>query len=370
MNSKTCFWIHIVILSWTICLVSFKGAAQTTKHIVDSIATDFLARNHSSCIVIGIIDHGEQKIYCYGNINKNGGPSADSNTLFEIGSLTKLFTATATAIEVHSGKLKYSDSLSSLLPGIHMPEYAGHEIKVIDLLHHTSGLPRIPTDLFIPRKNFDTLNPYAIYSRTNLDSFIDKYRLRWMPGTSYSYSNLGYGLMGDILSRIEGKSYESIIGEMIWKPLNMNHSTITLSEEQKKVIASPYNQKGEPDHLWDFDALAGAGAIRSDITDMMKFLSVSMNPGGVKDIKLKNALIDCQTMLFNADNGVKVGLGWHSQPFNYDRLIFHAGGTGGYHSFIGFTKNSQKGIIMLTNSQMENDEIALNILARLSSSKN
>ena len=344
---------------------TFTLKAQSSKHFVDSIANDFLAHKHSSCIVIGIIDHGKQKIYSYGNLNKNGGLPADSNTLFEIGSLTKLFTATATAIEVHDGTLKYSDCLSTLLRGIHVPEYAGHEIKVIDLLHHTSGLPRIPTDLFATGKNFDSLNPYANYSRANLDSFIDKCRIRWMPGTSYSYSNLGYGLMGDILSRIEGKSYETVIREQIWEPLSMNRSKVVLSEDQKRNMASPYNQKGEPDHVWDFDALAGAGAIRSDITDMMKFLNASMNPWNIKDNKLRNALIDCQTNLFSADNGIKVGLGWHSEPYNFDRFYVHRGETGGYYSFIGFTKEGQKGLVILTNSQTETDEIAFKILGSM-----
>lgn len=128
--------------------------------------------------------------------------------------------------------------------------------------------------------------------------------------------------------------------------------------------------KGEPGHVWYYDALAGGGAIRSNVTDMIKFLQAFMSRENIKDVALKYAMIDCQTVNFNADEEVRIGLGWHSEPFHFDRLFHHGGGTGGYNSFIGFTKEGQKGIVVLTNSETNTEGIALKILEALSSTGN
>ncbi len=365
LYKSSCFLFFLILFS----IINPFNVKAFPKEKVDSIARKFLENSGSSCIVIGIADHGKTTIFCYGKISKSGGSPADSNTLFEIGSLTKLFTATAAAIEVNEGKLKYSDSLSYLLHGIRAPEYEGHEIKVIDLLHHTSALPPIPDDLPERGGNFSWLNPYTSYTRQFLDSFLSGYKLKWMPGTSYAYSNLGFGLMGDILSRIEAKPYEIVIREKIWKPLNMMNSTITLNPSQQKKMASPYKQNGEQDHLWDFDALAGCGAIRSDLADMIKFLQTSMNPAEIKNTELRAAMIDCEGMTINADNGRKIGLGWHNDLLNYNRIIWHNGGTGGFRSYLGFINGKSKGVVILTNSATSVDEIAIKILKEMTVGK-
>ncbi len=361
--------IPVLVIILTLFFNSFSHA-QSTRAYIDSMAKVFLDHSTSSCVVIGIIDHGKQTIYCYGNISKTDETPASDNTIFEIGSITKLFTATAAAEEKRKSKLKYDDNLSTYLTGVWAPNYHGKEIKIIDLLHHTSGLPAIPDDLFTAGKHPDSLNPYAIYNRQMLDSFISGHKIDVEPGTKYAYSNLGFGLMGDILSRLEGKSYEDIIRAEIWNPLEMSHTTITLSTEQKKIMAAPYSAKGVPDHIWDFKAMAGAGAIRSDIADMLKFLKASMDPDDLKDTLLRSSIKECETMTFDANKNLKVGLAWNISNVNGMPIKWHNGGTGGYRSFLGFSKENETGVVVLTNSATSVDRPAVKILYDLCQKKN
>lgn len=350
--------------------LNLSSYGQSNKAYIDSMAKVFLDHSASSCIVIGVIDHGKENIYCYGNISKADNIPSNDKTLFEIGSITKLFTATATAEAMHLGKLKYNDYISTYMPGVWAPNYHGKEIRIIDLLHHTSGLPAIPDDLFTAGKNRDSMNPYALYNRSMLDSFISGHRLDVEPGTKYSYSNLGFGLMGDILSRIETKPFEDILRAEIWAALAMDQTTITLSTEQKKIMAAPYSAKGNPDHIWDFKALAGCGAIRSDVTDMLKFLKASMDPEELKDTLLEASIKDAETMTFNANKNLKVGLAWNISNVNGMPIEWHNGGTGGYRSFLGFNKENETGVVVLTNSATSVDRPAVKILYDLCQKKN
>ena len=360
------FQLIIILL----CFNSLCSAQSSSKAYIDSMAQVFLDHSSSSCIVIGIIDHGKEHIYSYGNISKADNTPANDNTIFEIGSITQLFTAAATAEEKHLGKLKYDDYLSTYLSGVWAPNYHGKEIRIIDLLHHTSGLPVIPDDLFSSGKNRDSLNPYAVYNRNMLDSFISGHRLDMEPGTKYVYSNLGFGLMGDILSRIEAKPYENIIKDDICTKLGMQHTCIKLTNSQMKAMAAPYTAKGQPGHFWDYDALAGAGAIRSDMTDMLKFLNAAINPEELKDTLLKVSIKDCETMTFDANKNLKVGLAWNISNVNGMPVEWHNGGTGGYRSFIGFNKENETGVVVLTNSGTSVDRPAVKILYDLCQRKN
>jgi serine-type D-Ala-D-Ala carboxypeptidase/endopeptidase len=346
-----------------LCFPVIAFGSSFPSHKLDSIAGAFLSKSGSSCIVICIINHGKREIFTYGTLEKNGRIAADSNTIFEIGSITKLFTSLEVARLVATGKMHYSDSISMYLPrGTRAPGFQGHPITMQKLLNHTSGLPRIPDNLMSPEKSgFDSLNPYAAYSLKNLYEYLNNCKLERSPGDKYEYSNLGMGLAGDIISSYYSEPYGRVISREILFPLHMIHTT-ALSDTSNMILAKPYSASGREVKNWDFEAMAGAGAIRSDAADMGKFLKFTMNPGGNSDSLLSRAMQDCQRIQINAAPNLKVGLGWHISPLDGDSLFWHNGRTGGYRSFLGFTKDKQNGVVILTNSESGVDNMSIQVL--------
>ncbi len=353
------------IFPFILLLLSVLFIAQEVnafpKRKIDSIATEFLVSSGASCIVIGIVDGKKTRIYCYGRTSRQGKHSADAHTIFEIGSITKLFTGIATAAEVNENKLKYTDKLSQFFGGAKVPSYFGNEIKVIDLLHNTSGLPGNPSNLE-SAKGYKGDNPFATYKESDLYQFLSQYALKRKPGTIYTYSNTGFGILGYILSKVSGNPYENVIRQEICDPLGMKNTVIKLSEHEQKKMAVPYKSDGLITSNYDFGILQGAGAIRSDLTDMLKFLKAAMNPEKIKDKNLSQAMKTSEDMLFNYDNGRAVGLGWEESALFDNRIMGHNGQTGGYKSFLDFIKGQPKGIVILSNSNKNLDLIGIRIL--------
>jgi CubicO group peptidase (beta-lactamase class C family) len=354
-------------------LMSFFALSNRTeagpgKNKIDSMSRVFLSKSSGSCVVIGVVDHDQVSYYAFGKTEKNGRHNADSLTFFEIGSITKVFTALSIANLANEGRLSYADPVSKYFPdSIRFPRYREKKISIETLLQHTSGLAGIPDNLLVP--GVDSLNPYRAYTVQNLYQYLNKASPERAPAEKYEYSNLGFGIAGQAISNISGKTYQQYLKDNIFIPLSMNASTANSADTFQKIFAAPYSENGDRVKRWDFDAMAGAGAIRSNLVDMLKFLKFSMNP----DINIQNSakslvkgMHDCQTMTIDGRHNLKVGLGWHISPLDGDQLIWHNGETGGYRSFLGFTKNHQQGIVVLTNSQSDPDNLAIMILHGLS----
>jgi CubicO group peptidase (beta-lactamase class C family) len=170
-----------------------------------------------------------------------------------------------------------------------MPTYRGHEITLFHLATHTSSLPRLPRNLWTTVT--DQKNPYANYRVEDLYKFLSGYRLWRMVGSKVAYSNLGMGLLGHILALIDGASYERVVIDRICVPLGLTDTSITLSDEQQRRLAQGHDEAGEPVPKWDLPALAGAGALCSTATDMLRYLEANL---GAAPEAIKPALIKCQ----------------------------------------------------------------------------
>lgn len=313
-------------------------------------------RNFES-IVVGIIDENGKRVISFGKLDKTGNSSADENTIYEIGSITKVFTSLILQVMADRGDLNINDPISKFLPGsVKTPSLNGKEITLLDLSSQVSGLPRMPTN-FAPA---DFQNPFADYSPTKLYSFLSSYKLTRGIGEKYEYSNVGVGLLGHIMSLKTNTDYEMLVREIICKPLNMESTFITLTPELKSRLATGYNQDGEPVKNWDFSALAGAGAFKSSINDMLVFLEACL---GLKQTALSDAMNKIQKSRYNTDTEDQyIAMGWHVwKKFNKE-IIWHNGGTFGYRSFIGFDKQNKKGVVILTNSASSPDDIGLHLL--------
>jgi serine-type D-Ala-D-Ala carboxypeptidase/endopeptidase len=225
-----------------------------------------------------------------------------------------------------------------------VPERNGKQITLIDLATHTSGLPRLPTNL----KPKDPANPYADYSVDQLYQFLSSYQLTRDIGSQYEYSNLGAGLLGLALSRRAGTDYETLVQSRICDPLGMKDTRITLTPEMKTRLAIGHNQALDPVSNWDTATLAGAGGLRSTANDMLAF--VAANLGYVKSTLAPAMAAMLQVRKPTDQPDLEVALGWHVFTANGKEIVWHNGGTGGYRSFIGFDPKARIGVVALSNA--------------------
>lgn len=310
---------------------------------------------HTPSIVIGIINKDGPQYYAFGTKIINGQP-VNEHSIYEIGSISKTFTSLLLAQMVLNGQLKTDDPAQNYLPiSVKLPTRNGKQITLGNLADHTSGLPRMPSN-FTPK---DQANPYADYTVAQMYDFLNSYTLTRDIGTEFEYSNLAVGLLGHILSLKAGISYEDLIINKIAKPLGMKETKITLNEPMKQQLAMGYNN-GVQVANWDLPTLAGAGAIRSSLYDMLEL--VAANLGLQKSKLLPSMQLTHQVRHDKASGGGKAGLAWFITKGAEGDVIWHNGGTGGYRTFAGFVKETGKGVVVLTNSDKGADDIGMHLL--------
>ncbi|QDU60332.1 D-alanyl-D-alanine-carboxypeptidase/endopeptidase AmpH precursor [Planctomycetes bacterium Pan216] len=283
----------------------------------------------------------------------------DADTVYEIGSITKVFTGNLLADMVRRGEVKLDTPVQELLPeGVLVPKRGDGEITLLDLTTHTSGLPRLPTN-FSPK---DWKNPYADYSVEQLESFLTaRSKLptvaglasvvgQKVPEPGYAYSNLGAGLLGHVLSRKAGTSYEDLVVDRLCEPLGLDSTRVTLDADLKERLAPPYGKRGERAENWDLPTLAGAGALRSSGRDMLAFLDAVM---GERATDLRPVLVDATKPRREIKKDrAEVGLGWHLDKRR--GLVWHNGGTGGYRTYAGFIPEKRIAVVVLGNQSSFN----------------
>lgn len=310
----------------------------------------------SAGIVIGVLGaDGQSRVLSYGDPGA-GQPALDGNSVFEIGSISKVFTATALAELVQEGKLRLDDPAQKYLPStVHMPIRDGMVITLGNLSEQNSGLPRMPTNF----KPADVTNPYADYTVQQMYDFLSSYELPRDPGAMFEYSNLGVGLLGHLLSRATGMSYEELERTRVWAPLGMTNTSITLTPWMKSHLALGHDEQGHVVPNWDLPTLAGAGAIRSTTNDMLKFLDANLHP---ERGALQRAMAFAQKDRAPAGN-MRIGLNWLTTYAGTDTIVWHNGGTGGYRTFLGFEPSRKVGVVVMTNTTGAGaDDIGFHIL--------
>lgn len=319
------------------------AAPLTDGQIRKILAERIDARHQTVGIVVGIIEPGGRRIVAHG-VAEKGGRAIDGDTLMEIGSITKVFTAQLLAEAVYRGAVKLDDPVSKFLPsGVKVPEWQGRAITLHDLVSHRSGLPRLPGNLQIT----DIANPYAAYTVAQLYEFLSGHQLRRAPDTEFEYSNLGMGLLGHALARQADTSYEALVRQKILDPLRLKSTAIALPAESKARMAQGHNAKLEPVPAWDLPTLAGAGALRSSANDMLNWLAAhaGLAEGGTGPV-----LASMVATRRPASGQMQVGLGWMIARSGASEMIWHNGGTGGFVSFAGFDPKARVGVVVLSNT--------------------
>jgi D-alanyl-D-alanine-carboxypeptidase/D-alanyl-D-alanine-endopeptidase len=269
--------------------------------------------------------------------------------MFEIGSITKVFTALLLADMVERGEVKLDDPVAMYLPkGTLVPSRAGREITLEDLATHSSGLPRDATNL-----DLQQVNPFAGYGPTQLYEFLARYTLTRDPGERVEYSNVGATLLGHVLTLRAGKTYEQLLRTRILEPLGMKDTATNLSDAQRRRMAQGYDGALEPAPLWDVDALIGAGSIRSTAADMLIFAEAWMQP---REHPLKRAM---ERLLAVSRPGsapsMEMSLGWARTS---NGALFHSGRRGGFTAAIAIRPAAKTAAIVFSNTVEAIDDLA------------
>lgn len=349
------------LLVLAVALVPRRGATQAPPPAPDStirrILEERVASGRHAGIVVGVIDRQGRRVIAAGGGGAGGPPSLDGGSIFEIGSITKAFTAVLLADMVRLGIVRLDQPVAELLPGWRVPAYGDQPITLGHLATHRSGLPRLPSNL-APR---DPTNPYADYDAERLRAFLASHELARAPGARYEYSNLGAGLLGFALASHAGMSYESLLNARVLKFLRMGDTRIVVPSALMSRLARGHDGDGTPVPNWDFDALAGAGALRSTVDDLLAFLAANLAADTATPIGA--TLVAARTLQARGNFGEPLmALGWHLLRAHDREIVWHNGGTGGYASWMGFDPVAGTGVVVLTNSSASADDLGMHIL--------
>lgn len=295
-------------------------------------------------IVVGVIDHGAERVYIAGSAGS--GRPAGEQTLFEIGSVSKTFTATLLAAMVREGSVRLSDPIASYLPvGVRAPGKDGRQITLLDLAEQRSGLPRLPSNMQ------DVLgdDPYADYTVADMYAFLGGYALTRDPGAAYEYSNYGVGLLGQLLASRAGVTYERLLQHSVLDPLGMRETGFaTTGTPDRPALATGHDLSGAELPSWHFQSILPAGGILSSVSDMLKYLRCNMGRGPLA--------ADCLFAQKPRAPGAprhEIGLVWNVNSTT--GVIAHDGDTNGFHAIVAMSRDRQTGVVALSNGPVVAD---------------
>jgi D-alanyl-D-alanine-carboxypeptidase/D-alanyl-D-alanine-endopeptidase len=337
LMSKT---VAVLITSF-LMIFPETGYAVDLRPEIDPLVQQLLAEDTAVGMVVGIYKDGETQVIGYGETEKGTGIAPDADTVYEIGSASKVFTGALLADMIERGRVKLTNPMQMYLPPATKEQLKNPtHITFEHLVTHTSGLPALPDNL----QPADMLNPYADYSFKQIFAFLKDHKLRRDPG-EYEYSNFGMGLLGVLLSSREKSTYEKLLIERIANPCGMDDTSIKLSDKQRKRLAAPYDAALQPTKNWDVPTLAGAGGIRSTTNDMLKFVEANL---AEDDKPLSKALRLSHEKRHVMPDGDSIGLAWHIQEDGITH--WHNGMTGGYASWVAVVPSRKVGVVILSNT--------------------
>jgi CubicO group peptidase (beta-lactamase class C family) len=331
---------------------------------VDGLAGRAMRSGRRVGLVVGCLAGGERRVAGYGRLHSGGHDVPDGGTIFEIGSVTKVFTGLLLADLAGQGVVGLDDPLAGHLPSwVRVPTRGGRQITLGDLASHAGGLPRDPKGM-LRRWLADRRNPYANLSVEELYDSLARTRLRRRPGERVRYSNLGAGLLGQALARAAGQPYEKLVRQRICRPLGMGDTMVAPTGEQAARLATGHTRGGRPVAPFQLPALAGAGALRSTATDLLRFLEANLDTGRTP---LADQLERTQQPRLRAAKRLEVGLGWliAHPPGPAGPVLWHNGGTGGFRSFVAFDRGAGTAVVVLSNTARSVDRLGLRLLRAL-----
>ena len=337
MNDLKNFIAMLFMLWCTLCFGQtpermMQDFAQT---LTDKSSLSSVIIQQDSCIYFGLekVNDNVQIIDCADNI-------------YAIGSISKVFTAAIYAALLEQKKIKANDPIRKHLK---IKYKTKDRITMDQLANHTSGLPRLPDNIFEDLLNFPD-NPYKNFSEERMIEYLEQYmHLDHKPGSHFDYSNLGMGLLGFICSKITGNTYEELLKEYVFEPLEMHQSSSQVETLQQELFVRSYDEMGNPIKNWNMNILSPAGAIYASPKDMAKFAK--------SILKNKISYLNDQCLpTYKVDEDLSIGRAWFILQKNNQEYLFHNGQVAGHSSCMLIDKNNQKAVILLSNLDMTNSK--------------
>lgn len=338
-------------------LIALHSDAEIRKILADRLDS-LSARREGVGIVVGVVGPRGRRIISYGHLIQGAPQPLDGDTCFEIGSVTKVFTALLLADMVRRGEVALADPVAKYLPaGIKVPEWDGSPITLLDLATHTSGLPFMPDEL--PAFGQSATEDY---SAAQLSKFLSRYELHNKPGTEWDYSNIGYWLLGQALAVRAGMDYEDLLRTRIIVPLNLKSTAFTVLPGLKAKLAVGHNAVLQPapplSTVPAYSLMPAAGGLYSTTNDLLTLLSVAMG------FRRSPLALSMATMLSvrRPLGGNEQALGWVVIGKGNTELILHDGGTLGWASSVAWDPNKRVGVVVLSNQVTAVGDIARHLL--------
>ncbi len=325
------------------------GRAVTDEQIELIVETIKLYPNNTQ-MAFAFIKNGELTFYGIKRSADTLNEVENFNKAFEIGSISKVFTSALLADFALNEDLNIDGPINSYYE---FPFNGNTQLTFKSLSNHTSGLPRLPSNFGLIAANFSD-NPYKDYDEAALEAYLkDKMSLESEPGSVVAYSNLGAGLLAHTLSKLSGKSYEQLLQERIFSQYGMINSSSERSMLTADLVEG-LDADGDPTSNWDFDVMAGAGAILSTVEDLAKFASAHYDPENEVLAYSRKTTTDLNRVVPFGE--ITPALGWFFVATNPgNKYVWHNGGTGGYRSEIAVDVDGQNAVIILSNVSSFNE---------------
>lgn len=353
--------VRKTVIAGLFLLVASPALAQANADPVARARAAIEARvasGHAVGIAAGVIlPDGRVEVVTAGTSGNDLRPQLDADTLFEIGSITKVFTATLLAQRLERGELAPGTTIRQAAPRLRDWRSPGvGDVALEALATHTAGLSRLPRDPWLAATAL--ISRQGPYGRYSADRFLDFAASADPPGLGphgYAYSNYGVALLGEVLARREGLDWAALVRRDILDPLRMVHTGVTTRGEDAALLAQGHDDSRRPTSYWAIPGMGGAGALRSNVEEMAVFL-MSQRAGALPGARLT------QQARGKAWGRNETGLGWVIRPAGKGRILWHNGGTGGFRSFAGFHEPSGLAVVVLSNTAASVDDIGLHVL--------
>ena len=313
------------------------------RDLADALKSGELAPATGAGVSIGVYEHGVSRVFSYG--------AARPDSIFEIGAVTKTFTGLMLAQLVAQGKASFDEPVRELLPAGTAAKPAGAEITLLDLATRRSGLRWFPSNLY----SADLNNPYADYTAAKLYAFVAWHGVAKRSDAPVRNSELAFGLLGQALADRARESFSALLQDEIAGPLGLKDTAISLSVEQQKRFVPGHDADHRAVRAWDFDSMAGVGAIRSTAGDMLAYLEANLHPEQIKPVAgfsagatISAALVRSHEVEADVSPGTRIALAWlyDMETGNY----WHNGATAGQSAYAFFNPKGDYAAVVLLNT--------------------
>lgn len=343
------------IALWLAAATGTAGAFPADAEVREMLRHRVEVSKSAVGIVVGLVDASGTRVVVYGHARRGSDERVTGDSVFEVGSVTKLFTSLLLAQMVESGEVSLNDPVALYAP----PSVKSRRAREITLLHlsrHTAGFPPFPDNM----KPVDPSNPLDVYTNDALFAFLDSHRTQRVAGTFHLYSNYGPALLGELLARHAKTDYETALRTRILEPLGMRATGLRLTPAFRAAHALGHSDLGRPIPLGDVRGMLGAGSLRTTGNDMARFLEANLE---LRESNLAAAMrATHETRADRQMPNLQMGLGWFHATFLGTRLVVHGGVTEGFNAYVGLDPERRRGAVVLSNSDNEVQNIAIHLL--------